>query len=271
MEVLQPRSSGTLVFLARLKQNRPLWRACTAHHSPCVCQPSPFTMALPTSLTPFTFLLSSSFLSHILLIVAVSDKELLLGFKDSIENKDVLSSWNESVPPCSPKQNNWPYVQCYKGHVWGLTLENMRLKGVVDVQTLVKLPYLRTLSLKNNDFNTEWPYINGMQGLKALFLSNNKFFGEVPAQAFQDMKWLKKIHLSNNRFTGHIPTSLTSMRRLMELKLDGNQFSGSIPNFLRPLKSFTVSDNKLEGEIPEGLRDMPASAFSGTHFIWKHI
>lgn len=220
-------------------------------------------MALSTSLTPFTFLLSSSFLSHILLIVTASDKELLLGFKDSIENKHVLSSWNESVPPCSPKQPNWPYIHCYKGHVWGLTLENMRLKGVVDVQALQKLPYLRTLSLKNNDFNTEWPYINGILGLKALFLSNNKFFGEVPAQAFQDMKWLKKIHLSNNRFTGHIPTSLASMPRLIELRLEGNQFTGSIPNFLRPLQSFSAADNKLEGQIPEGLRDLPVSAFSG--------
>ncbi|XP_017439314.2 pollen receptor-like kinase 2 [Vigna angularis] len=243
--------------------DRPVWRACTAHPSLCVCQPCPFTMALSTSLTPFTFLLSSSFLSHILLVVTASDKELLLGFKDSIENKHALSSWNESVPPCSPKQPNWPYVQCYKGHVWGLTLENMRLKGVVDVQTLEKLPYLRTLSLKNNDFNTEWPYINGILGLKALFLSNNKFFGEVPSQAFQDMKWLKKIHLSNNRFTGHIPTSLASMPRLIELRLEGNQFTGSIPNFQRPLKSFSAADNKLEGQIPEGLRDLPISAFSG--------
>ena len=234
-----------------------------------MCQPHPFTMALPTSLTPwpFTFLLSSSllFLSHILLIVtASSDKELLLKFKSSIENNHVLSLWNESVHPCSGQAPNWPYVQCYKGHVWGLTLENMGLKGVLDVQALEELPFLRTLSLMNNDFDTEWPDMNDILGLKTLYLSNNKFYGEVPAQAFQGMKWLKKIHLSHNQFTGLIPISLTAMPRLVELRLNANNFSGSIPDFPHSLQSFSVADNQLEGEIPNSLRDMPLSAFSGT-------
>jgi len=206
--------------------------------------------------------------------MAASDQELLLKFKDSLENNNALSVWNESLPPCSGEESNWPYIQCYKGHVWGLTLENMGLKGVLDMQALEELPYLRTLSVKDNDFHTEWPNINDILGLKTLYLSNNKFYGEIPAQAFQDMKWLKKIHLSNNQFTGLIPTSLSSMPRLLELMLDGNQFSGSIPDIPHPLTSFSVANNKLDGEIPDGLHDMPLSAFSGkitAHFISKHI
>ncbi|CAJ1951638.1 unnamed protein product [Sphenostylis stenocarpa] len=245
-------------------RDRPFWRACTPHPSLCVCQPCPFTMALPTSLTPFSFLLSSSLLAHLLLrIVTASETELLLQFKDSIENNHALSSWNQSIPSCSGEKSNWPYVQCYKGHIWGLTLENMNLKGVVDVQTLKELPYLRTFSLKNNDFDTSWPNINNLLGLKTLYLSDNKFNGDIPAQAFQDMKWLKKIHLSNNQFTGSIPTSLTSTPRLVELRLEGNNFTGSIPNFQHAFKSFSVANNQLEGEIPNNLRNMPASAFSG--------
>lgn len=139
----------------------------------------------------------------------------------------------------------------------------MKLKGVIDIPSLEELPYLRTISLMNNDFDNEWPDLNLLVGLKALFLSNNKFSGEIPAQAFQGMQWLKKIHLSNNQFTGPIPTSLATMPRLLELRLDGNNFTGSIPNFEHALKSFSVANNQLAGDIPAILRNMPASSFAG--------
>ncbi|XP_020220420.2 pollen receptor-like kinase 1 [Cajanus cajan] len=230
----------------------PFWRAC-------VCQPCPFTMALLTSLTSFTFtsllfILSSSY---------ASDTDSILKFKDSLEDNNALSSWNASTPPCSDSSANWPYIQCYKGNIWGLKLENMRLKGDIDVHSLEELPFLRTLSLMNNDFEITWPDLNKLVGLKTLYLSNNKFSGEVPSQAFQDMKWLKKIHLSNNQFIGSIPISLSSIPRLMELRLDGNQFTGTIPDFHHQLKSFSVANNQLEGEIPAILSNMPVSSFSG--------
>nr|KYP61360.1 putative LRR receptor-like serine/threonine-protein kinase RLK [Cajanus cajan] len=139
----------------------------------------------------------------------------------------------------------------------------MRLKGDIDVHSLEELPFLRTLSLMNNDFEITWPDLNKLVGLKTLYLSNNKFSGEVPSQAFQDMKWLKKIHLSNNQFIGSIPISLSSIPRLMELRLDGNQFTGTIPDFHHQLKSFSVANNQLEGEIPAILSNMPVSSFSG--------
>ncbi|KAG4402949.1 hypothetical protein AAZX31_01G001600 [Glycine max] len=156
-------------------------------------------MALLTSfITSFTLLLL-----FVIMITSASDTGSLLKFRDSLENNNaLLSSWNASIPPCSGS-SHWPRVQCYKGHVSGLKLENMRLKGVIDVQSLLELPYLRTISLMNNDFDTEWPDINKIVGLKTLFLSNNNFSGEIPAQAFQGMQWLKKIHLSNNQFTGN--------------------------------------------------------------------
>ncbi|KAL5178496.1 Pollen receptor-like kinase 1 [Glycine soja] len=201
------------------------------------------------------------------MITSASDTGSLLKFRDSLENNNaLLSSWNASIPPCSGS-SHWPRVQCYKGHVSGLKLENMRLKGVIDVQSLLELPYLRTISLMNNDFDTEWPDINKIVGLKTLFLSNNNFSGEIPAQAFQGMQWLKKIHLSNNQFTGPIPTSLASMPRLMELRLEGNQFTGPIPNFQHAFKSFSVANNQLEGEIPASLHNMPPSSFSGNEGV----
>lgn len=199
-----------------------------------------------------------------------SDAELLLKFKESLQNNNaLLSSWNiASTPaPCNSGNSHWKGVLCYNGHIWGLKLENMKLKGVIDVDSLKALPYLRTISFMNNDFDTTWPdQLNKLVGLKTLYLSNNKFHGEVPAQTFQGMQWLKKIHLSNNQFTGAIPTSLASLPRLMDLRLEGNKFSGHIPHFHQTLKSFNVANNQLEGEIPASLSKMPDSSFSGNTF-----
>ncbi|XP_019446455.1 PREDICTED: pollen receptor-like kinase 1 isoform X1 [Lupinus angustifolius] len=196
-----------------------------------------------------------------------TDSELLLKFKDKLQsNNNGLSSWNESTTPCNSDHggNNWAGVICNGGKIWGLQLENMGLNGVFDVESLKDLPFLRTLSFMNNDLNGTMPEINKVVGLKAIYLSNNKFSGEIPDQTFEGMKWLKKIHLSNNQFSGAIPNSLTKLSRLMELKLDGNKFSGYIPPFQQnTLKLFTVANNQLQGDIPATLSKIPESAFSG--------
>ena len=59
--------------------------------------------------------------------------------------------------------------------------------------------------------------------------------------------------------------NLTSLERL---KLQENHFTGKIPNeFLKllKLKELNLSNNLLEGEIPEGkpLTDFPGSTYSG--------
>ena len=101
-----------------------------------------------------------------------------------------------------------------------------------------------------------------------LYLSNNKFSGEIPFRTFEGLKWLKKVHLSNNYFTGAIPTSLVLLPRLIELRLEGNKFNGPIPYFSshNKLKSFSVANNELSGQIPASLGAMPVSSFSGQYY-----
>ncbi|XP_054785734.1 pollen receptor-like kinase 1 [Prosopis cineraria] len=197
-----------------------------------------------------------------------SEQELLLKFKDSLQyesSNTTFSTWNASVsPPCSGDRPNWVGVSCAEGKISGLKLENMGLKGLIDVDALQELPNLRTLSFINNDFHSTWPDLNKLSPLKTFYLSNNRFYGEIPSQTFQSMNWLKKVHLANNQFSGEIPTSLTMVPRLMELRLEGNKFSGRIPNFLqKELKSFSVANNQLHGEIPASLSELPISSFSG--------
>lgn len=192
----------------------------------------------------------------------------LLQLKTSFQNTDALSSWNTSIPPCDGDHANWSGVLCYRGHIWGFKLENMNLKGTIDVNAIKDLPYIRTISFMHNQFDSPWPNLNKLTGLKTIFLSDNKFSGDVPDDAFKGMQWLKKIHLSNNELTGPIPSSLASLPRLMSLKLDGNKFSGPIPQFQHTIKSFSVANNQLEGQIPATLSKIPASSFSGKTYVY---
>ncbi|KAG8388473.1 hypothetical protein BUALT_Bualt02G0129400 [Buddleja alternifolia] len=186
--------------------------------------------------------------------------EALLKFKSSLANADpALSNWNPSTTPCG----NWIGVMCFNGYVWGLQLENMNLKGQIDVNSLVPLRFLRTLSFMNNALEGTMPDWRKLGALKSLFLSNNQFSGQIPADAFKGMTSLKKIHMANNKFTGPIPASLESPK-LIELRLENNQFMGSIPPISSDnLKLLNVSNNQLQGPIPAPLLKMDPSSFSG--------
>ncbi|KAF7820572.1 pollen receptor-like kinase 1 [Senna tora] len=200
--------------------------------------------------------------------ILASDSELLIKFKSSLTNADALSNWNPSTPPCNGNNANWVGLLCASDKIWGLKLEKMELKGVIDVESLTGLPDLRTISLMHNNFDSNWPEFNKLIALKALYLSNNNFTGSIPDEAFQNMEWLKKIHVSNNQFTGEIPMSLTTLPKLKELKFDGNKFEGAIPDFKQPtLTVFNVANNALVGEIPPALSKISSVSFSGNRAL----
>ena len=206
-----------------------------------------------------------SVLSLLVLSFGDTDTEILLTFKDSLANPSGLSNWNASIHPCNGDRANWVGVICLKNTIWGLQLENMGLAGLVNIEILVALPSLRTISLMNNNFEGTMPDIRKLGALKALFLSNNRFKGEIPDDAFQGMRSLKKVFLANNAFTGKIPLSLTTLPKLMILKLEGNQFDGQIPDFeQKTVKVVDFANNRLEGPIPASLSKMDASMFSGS-------
>ncbi|KAI3455751.1 hypothetical protein Pfo_012414 [Paulownia fortunei] len=228
--------------------------------------------AHPVRPKKYSFSNSSSFLLIIFVLVVSfwlsdaqeNESEALLNFKSSLSNADpALAHWNPSTTPCSGNSGNWVGVLCFNGYVWGLQLENMNLKGQIDVNSLVPLRFLRTLSFMDNSFEGIMPDWRKLGALKSLFLSNNHFSGQVPEDAFRGMTSLKKVHMANNNFTGHIPASLESPK-LIELRLENNQFTGTIPAISSEhLKVLNVSNNQLEGPIPAPLINMDPSSFSG--------
>ncbi|KAL0430695.1 UNVERIFIED_CONTAM: Pollen receptor-like kinase [Sesamum radiatum] len=195
-----------------------------------------------------------------------NQSEALTKFKTALVNADPgLADWTPTKPPCLGNVSQWTGILCFSGYVWGLQLENMNLKGQIDVNSLISLRFLRTLSFMNNNFEGTMPDWRKIGALKSLYLSNNQFSGEIPDDAFKGMTSLKKVHLANNKFTGHIPSSLESPK-LIELRLENNQFTGTIPAISSDnLKTLNVANNLLEGPIPEPLAKLDPNSFSGAH------
>ncbi|KAJ0008198.1 hypothetical protein Pint_30733 [Pistacia integerrima] len=193
-----------------------------------------------------------------------SDIDILLKFKDSLQDKGALENWSPNINPCSWNYANWNGVLCSNASIWGLKLEHMGLKGLIDVDSLGSMNSLRMMSVMNNRFEGPLPDIKKMGSLKSLYLSNNGFSGSIPDDAFEGMSMLKKLYLANNKLSGNIPSSLAGLPKLMDLRLEANQFEGKIPDFKQnSLNMIDLSNNELEGEIPASLSKMDPASFTG--------
>uniref|UniRef100_A0A7N0UZR5 Protein kinase domain-containing protein n=1 Tax=Kalanchoe fedtschenkoi TaxID=63787 RepID=A0A7N0UZR5_KALFE len=210
-------------------------------------------------------------LLHLLLLVlffvssamSISDTDALIRLKQSFLNAGALDSWDPNTAPCA-KNNQWKGVVCMKGILTGIRLASMGLSGKIDVDALDSLPGLRSVSFWNNSFSGNIPEFNKLGALKSLFLSSNKFSGDIPSNFFSSMTSLKKVWLSGNMFSGRIPESLAQLPHLLELHLESNRFTGPIPLFGdNSLTSLDLSNNQLEGEIPQGLSKFRSDSFQG--------
>ncbi|KAL8127571.1 pollen receptor-like kinase 1 [Apium graveolens] len=218
---------------------------------------------IATHLLPRALLLLSVFLNLSLTSYsAPPESEVLIKFRDSLTDNSALSSWNPAKPPCPG--DAWAGVICQNDKVWGLKLQNMGLKGKFDISILKDLPLLRTISIMQNQFEGDFPNIRAISALKSIYLSDNKFSGEIKPDAFDKMTGLRKFAGARNQFTGPIPSSLTTLPLLTELRLEQNAFTGQIPNFLQDkLTVFNVSENQLDGPIPDKLTKHDLTAFMG--------
>ncbi|KAI4355408.1 hypothetical protein L6164_004186 [Bauhinia variegata] len=194
---------------------------------------------------------------------SMSEAEALLNLKSSFTNVNSLGNWVANSVPCTEK-DRWEGVTCSNGAVTGLRLEGMGLSGKINIDALLEIKGLRTVSLMRNSFSGSIPEFNRIGVLRAIYLSRNQFSGEISADYFKNMGSLKKLWLSDNKFTGHIPPSIAQIPYLIEIRLENNQFDGNIPQVNNiSLQQFNVSNNLLEGQIPASLSKFTESSFAG--------
>ncbi|KAB1670444.1 hypothetical protein ES319_1Z167200v1 [Gossypium barbadense] len=173
-----------------------------------------------------------------------------------------------------------------------------RLGGLLEMDAFLELKNLQYLFLSLNDFNlvsrndsnatrpqaqlvdiglrychlTEFPYfLRHQHRLELLDLSSNNIQGQIP-------QWMSKVSvetlwfldLSNNSLTGFNKFPLVlQWSKLNYLKLDSNILRGSLP--VPPLSTvfYSISNNYLNGEIPELLCNL--SSLSILDFSYNNI
>ncbi|KAL7125133.1 hypothetical protein ABFS83_14G095300 [Erythranthe nasuta] len=154
------------------------------------------------------------------------ERDALLTLKAGFNNSFLDRNWT-GIMCYMNEPPYWHGVQCLNGRVRGVTLENMGLVGEINVDSLVNLTELTTLTFKNNSIS----------GNMMDFMYSRK---------------LINIDLSGNSFIGEIPSSLLNLDSLESLNLENNKLTGPIPGFNQStLQSFNVSNNNLSGEVPE--------------------
>jgi hypothetical protein len=84
--------------------------------------------------------------------------------------------------------------------------------------------------LAGNGFTGAFPqFLEGCDSLVILDISNNRFFGGIPAWIGSQVPSLRILSLRSNNFTGEIPSKLSQLSLLQLLDMANNCLTGSIP------------------------------------------
>ncbi|KAL6321679.1 hypothetical protein AAG906_031187 [Vitis piasezkii] len=131
------------------------------------------------------------------------------------------------------------------------TVELNMLSLLGYTRTNVTLPKFKLLGLDSCNL-TEFPdFLQNQDELEVLFLSNNKIHGPIPKWMWNiSQENLEALDLSGNLLTGfdQHPVVLP-WSRLSILKLDSNMLQGPLPIPPPSTIEYSVSKNKLTGEI----------------------
>ena len=133
-----------------------------------------------------------------------------------------------------------------------IDLSNNKFSG--SIPALSGLSNLQNLSLRINQLTGSIPALDSLRSLQIMLMDRNQLTGSLPA--LSGLHNLLMLDLSNNQLSGTIP-SLNGLYKLQTLNFGGNKFSGVIPSLsgLSNLQSVTLAFNQFTGSVP----DLPTS------------
>ncbi|CAL5048217.1 unnamed protein product [Urochloa decumbens] len=161
-----------------------------------------------------------------------------------------------------------PSSLCSLKSLWLLDLSDNELTGsdpdcIFNASiTNMTRPGLVNLSLRNNKLSDEFPsFLQSCQELIFLDLSNNQFYGTLPAWIGKNLLSLAFLRLRSNMFNGSIPVEFTELSNLQYLDLAYNKISGSIPNSLFNFTGMALTSGEgdlggLEAGVYDGGNEM---------------
>ncbi|KZV51040.1 piriformospora indica-insensitive protein 2-like [Dorcoceras hygrometricum] len=203
----------------------------------------------------------------------VMEKEELYGLFEVMGSLLEDPTWGEMHPqPCT--ETPWPGVECEllqetstfhitKIHVGPEDTTPPCKDSAKISESLLKLPYLKTLSLINcftkSPVSLSEPLFGALPSLEHLALeSNPSLSGEIPS-TLSNLTGLKILCLSQNNMSGEIPKEIASLVNLEQLDFSHNSLTGSIPEEIGMLKSLSILDfswNSLQGVVPSSVGEM---------------
>ncbi|XP_021815820.1 probable inactive receptor kinase At5g53320 [Prunus avium] len=139
-----------------------------------------------------------------------SEFEALRQFIRAVDPQHVLSIGNNVPMRRNPCMHKLKGVKCNSQgtSVTEIRLENLNLRGILDVDSLCKLPNLQYVSLARNQIRgTISNSIVHCTRLTYLNLRSNVLSGKIPKKALSKLKDLRRLDISDNHFTTNSPRS----------------------------------------------------------------
>ncbi|KAK8594344.1 hypothetical protein V6N13_126152 [Hibiscus sabdariffa] len=182
------------------------------------------------------------------------DLDVLMQFRDGLENPDLLEWPENGGDPCGPP--SWSHVFCdEESRVTQIQAQGVGLKGTLP-QNLNKLSMLKNIGLQRNQLSGKLPSFSGLLNLQYAYLDYNNF-DSIPADFFDGLDDLEVLALDHNNFNAStgwsFPKALQNSAQLTNLSCMNCNLNGSLPDFLGTMPSLTnlkLSGNSLSGEIP---------------------
>ncbi|KAL9300659.1 Receptor-like protein 20 [Arabidopsis thaliana] len=121
--------------------------------------------------------------------------------------------------------------------------------------SLSNLSMLSQLDLSQNDLTGSFPLLRNLTKLTVLDLSHNHFSGTLkPNNSLFELHHLRYLNLEVNNFSSSLPSEFGYLNNLQHCGLK------ELPNIFKTLKkmeAIDVSNNRINGKIPEWLWSLP--------------